>query len=277
MSARPEEGRRRYETDGVAFPIPVLTPAETGRYRAACDELEARMGGKPRTVEVRQMHLHFRWAYEIATHPRVLDAVERVLGPDLLIWATELFAKHPHDETVSINWHRDRPYIGFTAGRTATAWIALADSTAANGCMRVLPRSAERAAAVSANGSGSKTAETAVAPEDCFVDVILRAGEMSLHDADVLHGSGPNRSAEKRVGFVVRYLTPEARPVSGRPRVVLARGRHEDRYCDLVDPPAPDDAERALAGMRESAARHLDALLDNLRFAGAATNSKERR
>ena len=261
MSYRLADARRRYETDGILFPIPVLTPAEARRYRAACDDLEARLGGRPRTVEVRQMHLHFRWAYELAVHPRVLDAVEQVLGPDLLVWATELFAKHPHDRTMSVNWHRDRPYLGFAEGRTATAWIALADSDAANGCMRVLPRSAERRAARTA-------ASAAVAHAHLLVDVTLGAGEMSLHNADVLHGSGPNRSTDKRVGFVVRYVTPEARPVAGRPPAVLARGRDDHRHFDPVGPPAPSDAERALAGMRESAVRHLDLLLQNLRSAG---------
>src|ERR671934_250969 len=122
-----EAQQRGYHREGLAFPLPVLSPPETRRYRAACDDLEARLGGKPRTVEVRQMHLAFPWAYQLATQPRVLDAVEDLLRP----------------------------------------------------------------------------------------------GEMSLHDADVLHGSGPNASAVKRVGFVVRYVTPEARPRGGRPPVLL--------------------------------------------------------
>src|ERR671934_2538982 len=117
-----EAQQRGYHREGLAFPLPVLSPPETRRFRLACDGLEARLGGKPLTVEVRQMHLHFRWAYELATHPRVLDAVEDLLGPDLLVWATELFAKHPRDAAVSIGWHRDRPYMGF-AGETVTAWI----------------------------------------------------------------------------------------------------------------------------------------------------------
>src|SRR5262245_39213173 len=124
-----EAQKLRYEQDGILFPVRVLSPEEAHGYRAACDELEARLGGKPRTIEVRQMQLHFPWAHALATHPRVLDAVEDLLGPDLLVWATELFAKHPHDATVSIGWHRDRPYVGFDPKTAATAWIALGDST----------------------------------------------------------------------------------------------------------------------------------------------------
>ena len=102
-----EDQQGRYQRDGIVFPVPVLTPDEVRTYRLACDELEARLGGKPRTVEVRQMHLHFPWAYALATHRRVLDAVEDVLGPNVLVWASELFAKHPHEPAVTIGWHRD--------------------------------------------------------------------------------------------------------------------------------------------------------------------------
>src|SRR5262245_19549995 len=133
-----EDQAGRYARDGLVFPVRILAAEEAHRYRLACDELEAHLGGKPRTVEVRQMHLHFPWAHELATHPRVLDAVEDLLGPDLLIWATELFAKHPRDAAVSIGWHRDRPYMGF-AGETVPAWVALSDSTPANGCLRAVP------------------------------------------------------------------------------------------------------------------------------------------
>src|SRR5262245_63058693 len=93
---------KSYERDGLTFPISVLSAAEARLYRDSCDGLEKCLGGKPRTIEVRQMHLHFRWAFELATHTAVLDAVEDLLGPDVLIWATELFTKHPQDATVSI-------------------------------------------------------------------------------------------------------------------------------------------------------------------------------
>src|SRR5262249_1010328 len=91
---------RRYRTDGYVSGIPVLTSPEVAAYRAACDQLEVALGGKPRTVQVRQMHLHFRRAYELASHPHILDAVESILGPDLLVWGTELFAKHARDPAI---------------------------------------------------------------------------------------------------------------------------------------------------------------------------------
>jgi ectoine hydroxylase-related dioxygenase (phytanoyl-CoA dioxygenase family) len=261
-----ETQRRRYRTDGITFPISVLSPAEVRCNRVACDALEARLGGKPRTIEVRQMQLHFRWAYELSIHPCVLDAVEDLLGPDLLIWATELFSKHPYDPTVSINWHRDRPYMGLTSGTSTTAWIALSDSTPANGCMSVVPRSAETP---TAGQFATARAEPLTGPagERDRLEVVLRAGQMSLHDPDILHGSGPNQSGEKRVGFVLRFITPEACPVTGRPAVLLARGRDRHGHFEIVQPPLAVKEEEAVAGMRASATRHLDTVLQNLKHA----------
>src|SRR5262245_2347569 len=249
--------KRRYEQDGIVFPVRVLAPEEARGYRAACDGLEAQLGGKPRTVELRQMHLHFPWAYALATCPRVLDAVEDLLGPDLLVWATELFAKHAQDPTVSIGWHRDRPYMGFDPRTAVTAWVALSDSTPANGCMRAVP-------GPSRFQGGGRRLEVNEAEA---IDVVLRAGEMSLHDVEIPHGSGPNRSGEKRVGFVIRYVTPDGRPPEGRPAAILARGHDRSDHFRLVDPPTEKDAEDALAEMKASAASHFEAILQNLKRA----------
>jgi hypothetical protein len=260
-----DKQRRTYEEDGVLFPIPVLSSAEAADYRAACDALEAHLGGRPRTIEVRQMHLHFRWAYSLATHPRVLDAVEGLLGPDLLIWATELFAKHPQEGTVAIGWHQDNPYMGFDPRLTTTAWIALSDSTAANGCMRAMPgqqRFQTTARRQASNGQRPSLEDDA----SQIVDVVLQAGEMSLHDSYIVHGSAPNRSTEKRVGFVVRFITPQASVSGRRPPAVLARGRDDYGHFCIVPPPPTADAPNALAEMQRSASQHLEAVLQNLKL-----------
>jgi hypothetical protein len=257
-----DDHRRRYREDGLVFPIQVLMPEEAQIYRRACDDLEASLGGRPRTIDVRQMHLHFPWAYALATHPRVLDAVEDLLGPDLLVWTTELFAKHPHDGSVSIGWHRDRPYMGFDSATTTTAWIALGESSPANGCMRAVPGPGRRNSTAPARPGGRIVPEV---DEKAAVDVVLAAGEMSLHDADIPHGSGPNRSDQKRVGFAIRYVTPASRPRGDRPTVVVARGHAAGDQFRVVDPPDTSDSHCQLAALKASAADHLEAVLQNLR------------
>jgi hypothetical protein len=263
-----EDQQRNYHRDGLAFPVDALSPAEVGHYRAYYDELETRLGGRPRTVEVRQMHLHFPWAYQLATHPAVLDSAEDLIGPDLLVWATELFVKHARDEAVAVGWHRDRPYFGLTGGEVVTAWVALSGSTGANGCMRALPRSAERDRPPPPTPRGAKEPLPPPGTEAHLVDVVLRPGQLSLHGPDVAHGSGPNRSGEKRVGFVIRFVTPDARPAHGRPAALLARGADRFGHFGRAEPPGPADEEQALAGMRESAGQHLEAILENLKHAG---------
>jgi non-heme Fe2+,alpha-ketoglutarate-dependent halogenase len=262
------EQHQRFLSEGFVFPVRVFSAAEAERYRSACAELEVRLGGKPRTVEVRQMHLHFAWAHQLATHARVLDAVEDLLGPNLIIWATELFTKHPRDAVVSIAWHRDGAYMGLDPERTVTAWIALTGSGPANGGMRVVQESNRKKylhlKADQKEVSGRRLPRE---PADNIIDVELQPGEMSLHDVHVLHGSGPNLSAQKRVGFAVRFTTPESAPALDHPPAILARG--EDRYghFELVEPPVDDDPAHALSQMRSSARRHLEATLRNLKHA----------
>lgn len=254
---------------GIVFPLRVLSAAKAEQYRRECDALEAQLGGRPRTIEVRQMHLHFRWAYELATTSTALDAVEDLLGPDLLVSATELFAKHPQEAAISIGWHRDGPYMGLDPDRTVTAWIALTDSNRENGCMRFVREANRRAAPdwQTCRGELSSHSENRLpaVSDDQISDVPLRAGEMSLHDVYVLHGSGANQGTSKRVGFAIRYTTPECRPAHGRPPAILARGEDRHGHFELLAAPGGEDDGRALDRMRQSARRHLEATLQNLK------------
>jgi hypothetical protein len=258
-----------YREEGIVFPVTVLPADEAEQFRGDCDALEQSLGGRPRTIEVRQMHLHFAWAHRLATSPRVLDAVEDLLGPNLLVWATELFAKHARDGAVSIGWHRDGPYMGLDPERTVTAWIALTPSSAANGCMRYV-REANRktAQAWDARGErrlGSEESRVPAVPDEQLRDVELAAGEMSLHDVHVLHGSGPNHAGEKRVGFAIRFTTPECQPSQGRPPAILARGEDRFGHFELQRPPGDAPEPAALERMRQSARRHLNATRANLK------------
>src|SRR5262249_9383458 len=153
---------------------------------------------------------------------------------------------HAHDGKLSIGWHRDRPYMGFAAELTATAWVALSESTPANGCMCVLPRSRDPLGCALAT-PGLELPEADIEP------VILKPGEMSLHGPEILPGSSANTSGEKRVGFVIRFITPAARPPAGEPPVTLVRGRDTHGHFPLVGPPSPDVEAKALSAMSASA------------------------
>lgn len=250
------------QQSGIVWPLRVLAAEEAAAYRERCDELESALGGKPRTIEVRQMHLHFPWAFDMVTRPAILDVMETLLGPDIVVWATELFAKHPQDANVMIGWHRDRSYMGFDPDAVLTAWIALSDSVVENGCMQAVPGPARRDGTDLLDNSAPehRIPEAAINPAR-LVNVELQAGEMSVHDSLIVHGSRPNLSSRKRVGFAVRYVRADALPLHGRPPVVLARGKLSGDHFELIGPPErPFDLE----GLKQSAVRHFDSMLINL-------------
>lgn len=270
MSKISQDGISEYRGKGLLFPVPALTPAEVERFRGELEAVEARFGGRPDVVQVSQLHLNFSWAYELSTHPAVLDAVEDVLGPDLLVWATGAFTKYPRDQSY-VSWHQDGTYWGLESDQVTTAWIALSDSTVENGCMRGVPGShrlpIQRHVDTHAEANLlSRGQEIQVDVDEAdAVDIVLRAGEISLHDVKIIHGSNANPSDTKRIGFTVRYISPQVSQ-TGEMEVqpaILARG--EDRYGNfaLVDPPPVGrDFEDSLRIHEETSRKHRQALLD---------------
>jgi non-haem Fe2+, alpha-ketoglutarate-dependent halogenase len=253
----------RYREDGILFPVPVLSPGETARFRAAFEEVADRLGGRPVAQALGHTHAHFRWAYDLATHPAVLDAVEGLLGPDILVWTVSIFPKYPRDPGY-ISWHQDGTYWGLDSTRVTTAWIALTDSTRDNGCMRVVPGSHRRAIlphrdTYAPDNRLSRGQEIAVTVDERdAVDVVLRAGEMSLHHVNIIHGSNPNPSDGSRIGFAPRFTTPATRQIDGEPpTAVLARGRDAYGHFRLLPGPPTLGFDAALAAQQEAAGRFL--------------------
>jgi non-heme Fe2+,alpha-ketoglutarate-dependent halogenase len=253
----------QYEQNGIVFPIPVLTLEEAAGFRRSFDELADRLGGRPVAQALGHTQAFFRWAYDLGTHPRVLDAVEDILGPDILLWTVSIFPKYPRDPGY-ISWHQDGTYWGLDSVRVTTAWIALTDSTVDNGCMRVVPGSHRRPIlphrdtyAADNRLSRGQEIEVEVDERDA-VDVVLRAGQMSLHHVNIIHGSNPNPSDGSRIGFAPRFTTPETRQIDGEPlTAVLARGR--DRFGHFrLQPGAPAlGFEEALAAQQAAAGQFL--------------------
>jgi hypothetical protein len=253
----------QYQRDGILFPVPVLSPAETAHFRAAFEEVAARLGGRPVAQALGHTHAYFRWAYDLATHPKILDAIEDLLGPDVLVWTVSIFPKYPRDPGY-ISWHQDGTYWGLDSTRVTTAWIALTDSTLDNGCMRVVPGSHRRSIlphrdTYAADNRLSRGQEIEVdVDEDDAVDVVLRAGEMSLHHVNIIHGSNPNQSNGSRIGFAPRFTTPETRQIDGEsPTAVLARGRDDYRHFRLLPGPPTLGFDEALAAQQAAAGRFL--------------------
>ncbi|HEU5475941.1 MAG TPA: phytanoyl-CoA dioxygenase family protein [Actinophytocola sp.] len=239
------EQLERYERDGVLYPLPVLDTGEVAACQAALLELEQRLDD-PKCVP--QLHLAFRWAADLVTHPVLLDAVESILGPDLLIYATMVLTKPAGDPGV-VTWHQDGTSSGIHRTPNTTAWIALWDSTPENGCVRMVPGSHRNAILPHVQSSEvhdmrRNSDEVAVEVDEAqAVDVALRAGEMSLHHSNIIHSSKANGSAQRRTGLIVRFITPAIEAI---PRPVLrARGSGDCSHLTLVAGPPPDDGLEA--------------------------------
>lgn len=209
-------------------------------------------------------HLALPWVCELALHPVVLDAVERVLGPDVLVWNTHWFPKFPGDRSY-VSWHQDAAYWGLRPPLVTTAWIALTPSTRANGCLQVLPGS-HRGESMPQNETFapdnmlSRGQEIAVEIDPAqTVSLELGPGEFSLHHIGVAHGSGPNTSNTARIGLAVRYIAPQVEQAGPRRDLaVLARGQDRYGHFDLVAPPAREWGLDEDSLQRQSLQRKID-------------------
>jgi len=250
--ALPDQAVLNYRRHGYLSPIPVLSPAEARGYRAKLEAVEA-SGRLPAGALRSKCHLLLTWVDDIVRHPHVLDAVESLLGPDLLVWGTSFFIKEPRNPGF-VSWHQDLTYWGLAPADIVTAWIALSESTLANGAMRVVPGShthevlphTDTFAPENLLSRGQEIrvevdAEEAVALE-------LLPGEMSLHHVKLIHGSEPNPSPERRIGLAVRYIPTYVRQTAGLiDSACLVRGT--DRYGHFRPErrPSSDLSEAAIA------------------------------
>ncbi len=256
----------QYHRDGYVAPIPVLSVEEVHRFLAAYEELETALGGKPKATELGQLCFNFRWAWDLVRHKAVLDAVEDVLGPNIICWADSVFPKQARDPGF-ITFHQDGTYWGLSSTQVTTAWIALTESTPENGCMRVVPGThtdqiQPHKETWADDNLLSRGQEIQVdVDERDVVDIVLQPGEMSLHHVQIIHGSNANDSDHKRIGYAPRYVTPEVRQVQieGRQPAVLARGRDDYHHFDLIEQAPPDDPFDAVVERHLHASRqHLE-------------------
>jgi ectoine hydroxylase-related dioxygenase (phytanoyl-CoA dioxygenase family) len=246
----PEECQQ-YERNGFAFPFTVLEPTEVAMYKQAFDQLEPRLVATGARAHG-QCHLHFRWAYELVTHPSILDVIEKLIGPDILVHSTTIFAKQPRKPGF-VSWHQDAYHWHLDEPRLVSAWVALTPSTSENGCLRVVPGSHKRRlphAIIQRPDNMLKSAGLHVEleiNEAEVVDFVLQPGQMSLHHANVVHGSNPNNSDGWRIGFAIRYVASDVRQSTPHHEVVLARGRDIYGHYKRIEQPPSTDIDSGVA------------------------------
>ncbi len=231
-----------FERDGYLFPLRAFSAAEARGYRDALEAYEAETGDAIHSNMRHKVHLLFRWADEIVHHPRILDAVADILGPDLLCWTTNFFIKEAEDPAF-VSWHQDSTYWGLEPSDVVTAWVAFTDAPVESGAMKFLPGShkfdqiAHRDTYAAENLlTRGQEIEMEVDEADA-ADVPLKAGEFSLHHIRLVHGSEPNTTPDRRIGLAIRYIPTYVRQVKIDDSATLVRGR--DRHDNFEHEPRP--------------------------------------
>ena len=242
----------QYSRDGIVFPIRVLSTEETSLFRSGFESI-ANARGESALKRFDGLHMFFDWAYRLITHEALLNAVESILGPDILVDGTLVLCKPPRDCSY-VSWHQDSVYSGWHLTPSTSAWIALTASHRANGCMRAIAGSHKQGLLSHNNLRDDSNLlfrgeSVEIADESRAVDVVLEPGEMSLHQSTIVHGSNPNTSLKPRIGFIVRFVTSQ---ITSRNRPVLrVRGKGDCSHLKLAQPPAEMNHQAALSAWRE--------------------------
>lgn len=254
----PKAQTDQYWQDGFLFPLDVLSRQEAAVLRAELealerDWLEADLPLPLNMYKRVNANCVMTMAARLAHDPRILDAVEGILGPNLMIWAAEFFIKEPNTKQI-VGMHQDLTYWGMGAtSDQVTAWIALSPATVESGCMDFVAGSHKNPImphndTFSSENMLSRGQEIAVEVEEKDkVHIELQPGQMSLHHGLTFHGSGPNTSDDRRIGFAIRYLKPAVQQLDAdRDFAQLARGVDMEGNFIHYAPPVRDFSPESL-------------------------------
>lgn len=272
MGTLPADKVRQFNYDGFLSPFPLLDDAELLASRQGVERYEAWLGSpinahpdmKWRTMP----YLLLPWAARLARDPRILNKVEDVLGPDILIFTSTFFIKEPHSPTIAA-WHQDSTYYGVEPKEAVAVWIALSEASEAAGCMEALsfhgqPRQLSHISRV-VQHSVNRAAQVITEPlnDSAPVAMPLAAGSFSMHHGLCAHRSGPNTSSHRRIGLGLNYIPTRARP-SGSIRHAALLVRGTDRYGHFEPAAWATDelGERELLAHERAVSLYRDAYLE---------------
>jgi hypothetical protein len=242
-----------YKRHGYLSPVDAIGPEKASYYRRKLEETEAAFGPITEGQRLTKPHLLFKWAADLVREPAILDIVEDVIGPDIMVYQLSIFSK-PANSPKFINWHQDSTYFSLRPDEQVAAWVALSDASVEAGCMEVIPGSQvlgqlSHEDQVSANNMLSHGQTIVEAIDDKTTDFMaLHPGQLSLHHTHLVHRSGPNVSNDRRIGFGISYVPAYCRCTSDI-RVSASLVRGVDRYGHFEPEPQPksdyDDEARA--------------------------------
>ena len=239
MSKLTTEQIQQYHKEGYVAPIEILTREEALEVRNEIELIENRFPNELNNSGRYNVHLISPKLDEVVHNSNILDSVESIIGKNILVCSTTLFIKNANQNGF-VSYHQDAKYIGLEPHNWVTAWIAITDSNEINGCMKMWPGShadlKEHEQKFNQGNLLTRGQTIKNVPEDQVKPIELKAGQMSLHHPRIIHGSGINKSDDKRIGFVVQsYIGTNVRQVLGKNSVQIARGVDEFKYHEVIN------------------------------------------
>jgi len=244
MSSLSKSEINQYNEKGYLAPIDALTKDEANEVKEEIEFIEKKWPNELEGLGRNYVLVISPIFAKVDHNSNILDAVESIIGKNILVCGTTLFIKDP-DEKGFVSFHQDAKYIGLEPHNWVTAWVAITDANEENGCMRMwtgthktdLKHHSEKFDYGTGNLlTRGQTVENV--PLNETEPVILNAGQMSLHHPKIVHGSGVNNSKERRIGFVIQsYIGSNVEQVLGKMYVQQARGKDSFNHHDHVERP----------------------------------------
>ena len=233
---------KQYKDEVFVSPIIIFSKEKAKEIRNEIELIENKIPGELEKSGRYNAHLISPLLDEVTHNSKILDAVQSLIGENILVCGTTLFIKNPNEQGF-VSYHQDAKYIGLEPLNWVTAWVAITDSNEKNGCMRMWSGSHKnnlKAHDQKFNEGNLLTRGQTVkdVPIEKTTPLILEAGQMSLHHPTVVHGSELNKSNDRRIGFVIQsYIGTNVKQVLGKNGVQLARGVDEFNYHEIIDRP----------------------------------------
>jgi len=239
MSSLTSAQLKQYEEEGYVAPIDVLSKEEATEVKEEIELIEKKWPDELEGLGRNYIHLISPVFDKVCNNTKILDAVESLIGKNILICGTTLFVKNPNEKGF-VSFHQDAKYIGLEPYNWVTAWVAITDTNEENGCMRMWSGSHKNDLQYhnqkfDENNLLTRGQTVENVPMNETKPVILKAGQISLHHPKVVHGSGLNKSKDRRIGFVIQsYIGTNVDQVLGKIYVQQARGDDTFKYHEHV-------------------------------------------
>ena len=233
---------KQYEDHGFVSPINIFSKEKAKEIRKEIELIENEIPGELEKSGRYNAHLISPLLDEVTHNSKILDAVESLIGKNILVCGTTLFIKNPNEKGY-VSYHQDAKYIGLEPHNWVTAWVAITDSNEKNGCMRMWSGShkdnlKEHDEKFNEGNLLTRGQTVKDVPKEKTTPLILNAGQMSLHHPTIVHGSDLNNSDDRRIGFVIQsYIGTNVKQILGKNRVQVARGVDEFNYHEKIDRP----------------------------------------